>query len=143
MSGTGPSSSGGLPGTTFFSKTYDEALGLAVEARDYVRDHARSDARALGLSDGSLLSSETFRLTTRLTEVMAWLLLQRARHAGEMTAEEVREESHRLRASNLCLGAGLARLERLPPGLQNLLERSERLYRRVLRLDELVIRDGA
>lgn len=143
MAGTGKSSPDGLPATTFISKTYDEAPGLVVEARDYVRDHARSDARALGLSDGSLLSSETFRRTTRLTEVLAWLLLQRALHAGEITAEEVREESNRLTASDLCLGAGLARLERLPPRLQNLLEPSERLYRRVLRLDELVMRDGA
>ena len=41
--GTTPPLPGGLPATRFFSKTYDEAHGLLVEARAYLE--ASSDAR--------------------------------------------------------------------------------------------------
>ena len=141
MSGTERSSSGGLPGTTFFSKTYDEALGLVVEARDYVRDCANADAGALSLAERNLLASESLRLTTRLTEAMAWLMMQRALHAGEITPRDVCLQANRPAGGRICLGQGGVGVERLPPRLRGLLERSERLYRRVLRLDELVTRD--
>jgi len=135
------SASAGLSATTFFSKTYDEALALVVEARDYVRDGAAAESRYLAPDLRILLSCETLRLTTRLTEVMAWLFTQRARHAGELTEDEVRDEASRLGAPELGLAGPGARPGYLPPRLDSLMERSERLYRRVQRLDELVRRD--
>ncbi len=131
----------GLSATTFFSKTYDETLALVVEARDYVRDGGAAEGRYLEPDVRVLLSCETLRLTTRLTEVMAWLLAQRALHAGEISAAEVRHDSHRLAAAELCLREAGAVSGYLPPRLKSLMERSERLYRRVRRLDELMMRD--
>ena len=37
-----------------------------------------------------LHSVETMRLTARLGQIIAWLFVQRAMHAGELTLEEVR-----------------------------------------------------
>jgi regulator of CtrA degradation len=141
MTESARSASVGLSATTFFSKTYDEALALVVEARDYVRDGAVAESRYLAPDLRILLSCETMRLTTRLTEVMAWLLTQRARHEGEITAAQARNEGSCLGAPELCLAGHGDRLGYLPPRLESLMERSERLYRRVQRLDELVRRD--
>ncbi len=142
MAGAEQTSSGGLSATTFFSKTYDEALALAVEARDYVRDRAKTDGCLLLPADRLLLSSETLRLTTRLAEVMAWLMLQRAYHAGEVTEAEVRDQDNRLANTRICMRVTPSGVHRLPPRLRDLLQRSERLYRRVARLDEMVMREA-
>ena len=89
----------GLPATAFFSKTYDEALALTVEARDYLDQLSAAEARELGPATGLEYCRESSRLTTQLTQVMAWLMAQRAVHSGEMTLEEARSEAHRLSAT--------------------------------------------
>lgn len=93
----------GLPATAFFSKTYDEAMALAIEARDYFAHLSSAEARDLGPATGLEYCRESSRLTTQLTQVMAWLLAQRAVHEGEMTLDEARSEAHRLAAAERCL----------------------------------------
>ncbi len=139
--GTTPPPPGGLPATTFFSKTSDEAHDLLVEARAYVE--ASRDAH-LGRPIQDLAHSmETLRLTTRLAQIMAWLLVQRAVHAGEMTPAQACQAPNRLGARGLCLDAGGENAATLPAALRALLTRSRKLYRRIARLDEMVARDCA
>lgn len=128
----------GLPATTFFSKTYDEASTLVEEARDYVRDHGGADSAALSPAERIVYACETMRLTARLTQVMSWLLLQRALHAGEITREAIREDADDLSGAEVCLAESPPGVERLPPRLIDLLTRSENLYTRVTRLNEMV-----
>ncbi len=139
--GTTPPPPGGLPATRFFSKTTNEAHDLLVEARAYVE--ATRDARLRRPSQDLAHSMETLRLTTRLAQIMAWLLIQRAVHAGEMTPAEACQAPHRLGARGLCLDAGGENAAALPASLRALLTRSRKLYRRIARLDEMVARDGA
>ncbi len=129
---------GGLPATTFFSKTYDEASALVEEARDYVRDHGGADSAALAPAERIVYACETMRLTARLTQVMSWLLLQRALHAGETTREAIREDADDQGGADVCLSGSAASLERMPPRLIDLLTRSKSLYTRVTRLNEMV-----
>ena len=77
--------------TAFFGRTYDEAMGLLLEARNYViaDDMRRSDTTQP--ADRLILCCEAMRLTARLTHVMAWLLAQKAVHAGEITHAAVAE----------------------------------------------------
>ena len=128
--------------TAFFGRTYDEAMGLLVEARNYV---AVNELRALPIltpSDRLLLCCETMRLTTRLTHIMAWLLAQRAVHAGEITLAESAEEPYVLGGAKTCLTV-TEEVERLgDQWLITLLEHSHRLYIRVSRLDEMVKREA-
>ena len=128
--------------TAFFGRTYDEAMGLLVEARNYV---AVNELRALPVltpSDRLLLCCETMRLTTRLTHIMAWLLAQRAVHAGEITLAESAAEPYVLGGAKTCLTV-TDEVERLgDQWLITLLERSHRLYIRVSRLDEMVKREA-
>ncbi len=130
---------GGFPATAFFSKTYDEALSLVAEALDYARfEHELSrQPPAVTL----LRSLESLRLTTRLTQIMAWLLLQRAVHAGESTPEQAAAPSNRLGGQDICRDRRGEHMQAVPAGLRDLLLRSRKLYQRVARLDEMIARD--
>lgn len=119
---------------TFLDGTYREALALTREARDYVALQERRDRAGLPPELQLLASCESLRLTARLTQVMAWLLLQRAVHAGEISPQEAREPHHRLGGREICQAAA-AGADRLPPRLRELLGRSAELYQRVARLD--------
>ncbi len=128
--------------TAFFGRTFDEALALTRETRDYLRDYGEEESRDLELEVAAQFSVETMRLTSRLTNMMAWLLVQRAVHQGELSREEVRDESWRLGGGDVCLDTGDLDLDLLPPYLGDLLRRSERLYRRIARLDHMVANEA-
>ncbi len=127
--------------TAFFAKTYDETLGLLVEVRDYVVEGEQRDRAALAPVVGAKLSCEALRVTARLTQVMAWLLAQKAIHAGELSTEEVIERHDRLADIAVCMDEEPAdEIVGLPARFRELLERSHRLYIRVARLDEMIRR---
>ena len=124
--------------TVFFGRTYGEAMNLLIEARDYFADtdaHGRITLAPLGRLEMCL---ETLRLTARLTQVMAWLLAQRAVHAEEMELEEALAEP--LAEIDICMEAAGHDNPDLPPRLSDLLGRSHLLYVRVARLDQLARR---
>jgi regulator of CtrA degradation len=128
--------------TAFFGRTYDEAMGLLVEARNYVAVNELRALRILSPSDRLLLCCETMRLTTRLTHIMAWLLAQRAVHAGEITLADSAGEPYALGGAKTCLTV-TEDVDRLgDQWLSTLLDRSHRLYVRVSRLDEMVKREA-
>lgn len=124
--------------TLLLTATYDDAWRLLHEARHYVAYEQRGDRRRLAPEDGLVLSCESLRLTARLTQVMAWLLTQRAFHAGEISREEACAEENRLGGLGVCLDEGVAPLDGLSPRLALLMRRSLELYRRVQRLDALL-----
>ena len=71
---------------------------------------------------------------------MAWLLVQKAVHAGEISAAEAAGDDHRLAGQAVCRERGGTHGIQLPPALAELLDRSYELYARVERLDALVAR---
>jgi regulator of CtrA degradation len=140
IGGTGAGNHGGLPATTFFSRTYDEARDLLVESRDYM---AATRGIRFALPTRELIHSmETLRLTTRLTQIMAWLILQRALHAGEITMNDLLAPASRLGPQDICETAGGEATAELPAILRELLTRSRKLYQRIHRLDEMIVRDN-
>ncbi len=131
-----------MPETAFLNKTYDEALGLTRETRNFVAllDTARlTDAP---LATRLIYVRESMRLTARLTQVMAWLLYQKAVHAGEIDRAEAAAPDKRLGGRTECSVHDEAALAVLPPQLRSLMQRSHRLYARVARLDEMVGNDS-
>jgi regulator of CtrA degradation len=121
--------------TAFFGKTYGEAVDLLVEARDYLSVFEPDEHGALKPMERLVMCSETLRLTARLTQIMAWLLAQRAVQSGEMSREQALAEP--LAGLGICMDGEDSEDEPLPPRLSELLGRSRRLYVRVARLDEL------
>jgi regulator of CtrA degradation len=129
--------------TRFFGKTYDETMALLVASRDYLANAQPADARGLKPIERLRVNCEAMRLTTRLTQVMAWLLAQRAVHEGEISRERAASEEFRLTAEEVCLVETDCSASSVPPRLCELLDQSRRLYVRVARLDELTRRAAA
>ena len=127
--------------TALFTRTYDEALDLIVEARNYMVHLRRTGRRVLPPcgSDSLRVSCEALRVTSRLTQVMAWLMLQRAVQHGEISAVEACEEKNRLSCQSVCLDESAGEDKEIPAGLRSLMRRSLKLYQRISRLEEMVV----
>lgn len=123
----------------FFTRTYDEAMLLMVEARNYLAFCERRERDRLGAMVGLRMSCEAMRVTSRLTQVMAWLMMQRAVHTGEVSAEQALADECRLSGAEVCLDETYARDDTLPNGLRSLMSRSYLLYVRVARLEEMMV----
>ena len=129
--------------TRFFGKTYDETMSLLLASRDYLAMAQPADAHGLKPIDRLRVNCEAMRLTTRLTQIMAWLLAQRAVFAGEMGRAQAASDEFRLAADSICMAESDFEVQILPMRLQELLDQSRRLYVRVARLDELSRRAAA
>ena len=123
---------------TFFNGTYDETMALLIEARNYIAYHDAMEHRTLPPHVRLQISYESMRVTSRLTQVMAWLLAQKDVHAGEITREQAASDDFALSGGDVCTDPSGPDNEALPVGLRSLLERSHKLYMRVSRLDEMV-----
>ncbi len=131
-----------MPATAFFNKTYDEALALTHEARSFIASVDEARLADVPFATRLIYARESLRLTVRLTQVMAWLLYQKAVHAGEIDRAEAAAPDKRLGGRTECSVHDEAALAVLPPQLRSLMQRSHRLYARVARLDEMVGSDS-
>ncbi|MBE9552004.1 MAG: DUF1465 family protein [Proteobacteria bacterium] len=140
--GTEKKSEGAGQAPVYFNGAYDEAFDLLVEARDYVENDVAAFKYAANPPDPVAMTQETMRLTSRLTQVMAWLMAQRAVHEGEIGEEEFVKDKYRLEGQNVCLRRAIDEMdEDLPDGLNDLMNRSYSLYSRINRLDEQFVGD--
>ena len=128
---------------SFLNKTYEDALALAVEARDYIAYQETGDYVGMKPGDRIVLSREAMRLTTMVTQVMAWVLVQKAVFAGEMSREEAAKPEHYLGAAEVCFDTSGIGFGPLPARLRELLDRGHGLYVRVARLDEMTRRQAS
>ena len=129
----------GSYGLAFFDKSYDEALALTQESYGVLSRIEQNEFRVASPVDDLRVRGEAFRLTTRLMQVVAWLLTQRAVHAGELSAEEVSSNAqYRLGAAKVCRDDSQHHHPTIPDELADLLDRSLNLYVRIARLDELL-----
>ena len=116
-------------------RTYDEALALTRELRDYIAHEAPADKAALDHDTQLVASCEEMRVTARMTQVMAWLMLQRAVNDGEIDRNQAAQPDNRLGGQDTCLADPAVDPEYLPDRLADLLARSRNLYERIQRLD--------
>lgn len=125
---------------TYFDSTFDEVMILASEARDYLMHQKQADFEELTAVGRLVASCESMRLTARVTQVVAWLLVQKAVHAGEITREQAVGAEFRLAGQAVCEDVQPVLDEPLPERLAELLDSSLRLYQRVARLDTMLDR---
>jgi len=130
-------------GSALFERTFEEGMSLVDETAKYLDGPGRQEARDLPRKIAVLYAGESMRVTTRLMQAASWLLVQRAVHDGDMDAEDAAGERYRLGSRDICLGVAGEGSELLPPRLQDLLGRSDNLYRRIARLDEVLFRTNA
>ena len=122
-----------------FDRTFDEGMSLVEETARYLDGPGREESRALPRNAAMLYAGESMRVTTRLMQAASWLLIQRAVREGEMCPEAAAGERYRLGSKEICFGGRDENLELLPHTLRDLLDRSERLYRRIARLEEAIL----
>ena len=123
---------------SFLNSTYEEALQLAREARDYLAFQESSDRAQLPPRARMVASCESMRVTARLTQVIAWLLVQRAVQAGELTREQAAEQKFRLAGQDVCNTTEPVEDQPLPPRLTELMQQRLGLSERVARLDSMM-----
>lgn len=122
-----------------FDRTFDEGMSLVEETARYLDGPGREESRVLPRSAALLYAGESMRVTTRLMQAASWLLIQRAVREGEMCPEAAAGERYRLGSKEICFGGRNENVELLPQTLRDLLDRSERLYRRIARLEEAIL----
>ena len=112
---------------------YVEAMVLADEARAYFDSSGRDDRLALDPRVRIGFACESLKVTTRLMQVVAWLMTQRAVAAGELSRAHAGTAQRRL-------GDAPESEEELMPQLPEaavaLIRSSRDLYDRVRRIDE-------
>lgn len=118
-----------------FQRTYEEGMRLVEETSAYLDGAGREASRGLSREASLAYASESMRLTTRLMQVAAWLLVRKALHEGEITSDEAAAEKYRLASKDIARAPRHSSADALPERLLDLIARSERLYARVERLD--------
>ena len=129
-------------GSALFDRTFDEGMALVEETAKYLDGRGRQESKELPRKAALLYAGESMRVTTRLMQAARWLLVQRAVHEGDMPASDATNERYRLGSKEICLGGGADGVELLPATLQDLLSRSDNLYRRIARLDDVLFSGG-
>jgi regulator of CtrA degradation len=130
-------------GSALFERTFEEGMSLVEETAKYLDGRGRDESRDLPRKIAMLYAGESMRVTTRLMQAASWLLVQRAVHDGDMDAQDAAGERYRLGSKDICLGGGGEGTDQLPAKLRELLDRSDSIYRRVARLDDVLFRGGA
>lgn len=129
--------------SALFERTFDEGMSLVEETARYLDGRGRHESRELPRKAALLYAGESMRVTTRLMQAASWLLVQRAVHEGDMRPEDADSERYRLGSKEICFGGREDGVETLPGTLRDLLKRSENLYRRIARLDEVLFDRGS
>lgn len=121
-------------GGLFLDRTYRNALSMVHEARNYMAYGDTADIEALPMETRLLVSQESLRVTSRLTQSMAWLFAQKAAAGGEMPMSRALSDEFAPDAETVCLEDQWADDPGLPPALRDLMHRSLNLYRQVQRM---------
>ena len=111
---------------------YSEALVLADDVRAVFALGAKDPEQGEDTIIRLALSTEGLKTTTRVMHILAWLLNQRAFFAGELTEGQVRKHG----ALPVDRPSDPAQLALLEPETCELIVETERLHRRIARLDE-------
>jgi len=120
-----------------FAVLYREGMDLVEETADYLDRTGRLESKRLQPPASLAYTSESIKLTTRLTQLASWLLVRRAISVGEITAAEAHTHRHKvaLVPQSSLRPEGF---DDLPESFKRLISESHRLYGRVLRLDRLL-----
>jgi regulator of CtrA degradation len=126
-----------LTNSAAFGSLFREGMDLVEETAAYLDGLGRAEAKALDRAVSLTYATESMRLTTRLMQLASWLLLHRAVKEGEMTLTQANREKTKVKLSAADPGSE-DMIEKLPPQLQDLINRSMALQGKVRRLDSTI-----
>jgi len=125
-----------------FDRTFQEGMELVEETAAYLDGPGRQESKRLTRQGALAYAAESMRLTTRLMQVASWLLVQRAVREGDMEAALACDARYRVAPEAPMMEAEGEDVVGLPAGLIDLLDRSARLYERVMHLDKRMYLDA-
>ena len=127
-----------------FDRLADETVALLTEAQHYFSHYLGGGKRHFDADVQILISLENQRITSRLTQIMAWILAEKALHSGEIALRQLTSGQYSPPNISFMTDASDLSAEDFPESLRVLLNKSHGLYLRVLRLDEMIrIKAGA
>src|ERR1043165_1857079 len=123
-----------LASSQAFAGLFKEGMALVEETATYLDGPGRQESKKLERAGALAYATESMRLTTRLMQLASWLLLHRAVKEGEMSLAQASKEKAKVKLAAVdSHDAGNIAL--LPAQLRELIERSQKLYAKVRRLD--------
>jgi regulator of CtrA degradation len=142
LSGAKPVSFGErLASSQAFADLFRDGMALVEETATYLDGPGRQQSKKLERAAALAYATESMRLTTRLMQLASWLLLHRAVKEGEMSLAQAGKEKSKVK-----LAASdphdVHNLELLPAALRELIERAQKLYGKVRRLDATIYNQG-
>ncbi len=114
-----------------------KAHALLQATHDYIKWQAPLDIKRMDSTQAFKVSSEAMRVTIRMTQIIGWLMLQKAVLEEELSRDEVLSEECRVLRGQHCLENTLADDTTLPSRLRELLQESCDFYLQVTRLDTI------
>lgn len=133
-----------LSHSAFVQRAYDDTYALLLAMRDYLSGQSSEDSDQLEPNERMRLSLELSRVTRQITEIMAWLMVQKAVAAGEITADEGARQA----AGQLTLAddddteydaennTEMEELDKLPLAARGLIDRARRIAALVRQLQD-------
>lgn len=122
----------------FIDGKLEDAHAFLHTAHNYIKWQAPIDVQYMDPQKTYKVSCEAMRITVRVTQIIAWFLLQKAVLEGELTEEEFLSEDCRVLRGKHCLENTSEYDPDIPPRLRELLKESRELYIRILRLDTAI-----
>lgn len=121
----------------FMETKIEGAHHLLHETHEYVRWQAPIDVLDMNSEQVFKVSSEAMRVTVRLTQIIAWLILQRAVLEGELSSKEFLSKDCQVLRGDHDQKSASEHDKEIPLRLRVLLKESREFYERVIRLDEV------
>jgi regulator of CtrA degradation len=118
-----------------FDLVFKEGMALVERTAAYLEGPGRTEAKRLAAPASVLYAAESMRLTTRLLDLASWLLIRRAIKEGELSEAEAQAKRKNVTLQSPARAAHVQGFSSLPQGLQHLIEESDALNERIVRLD--------
>jgi regulator of CtrA degradation len=131
-----------LASSQVFSDLFRDGMALVEETATYLDGPGRQQSKKLERAAALAYATESMRLTTQLMQLASWLLLHRAVKEGEMSLAQAGKEKSKVKLATADTHDPY-NIELLPDTLRDLIERSQKLYVKVRRLDATIYNQGA
>lgn len=123
--------------SVLYDNTYTETLHLLTKSEAFLKNYSNKRAQNPDQIRDLRVNCEMTRVTARLTQVMAWLLAQKAYIAGEINLIEACSEKYLIKRDSFCLANSINGQEaEYPLPIRELLIDSLGLYKRILSLSK-------
>lgn len=126
--------------TYFIDPIIKDANKLLQEIHRYIKWQAPLDIEHMSGNEKFKVSHEAMRVTVRISQIIGWLMLQKAILEGELFREDILSDQFHILQGKSCLDRSSETDPSLPSRLRELLQESRGLYLRTMRLEEISLK---